>query len=250
MFLGTLVNHLPLLTRSPCGRALGVCVACIVAAGTICAPVRATDTVDAHAVDALMLRLMSAYSVPGAALALIKGRRILLEKGYGVRDLGAHAPVTTGTIFNVGSISKSFTALGIAQLVDRRKADLDTPVITYLPELRLSDSQATQTVTLRQLLSHTSGLPPDERWPGHVPASREEEMREIMTMPVTAKPGTQFQYCSRCVVLASYVLETDRGPTLGGIHAGAHFRAAGDDDRFVRPGRTGAGHRRRPAISA
>jgi CubicO group peptidase (beta-lactamase class C family) len=64
--------------------------------------------------DALMLRLMSTHNVPGAALALIKDGSIVLEKGYGFRDLAAHAPVTTATFFNIGSISKSFTALGVA----------------------------------------------------------------------------------------------------------------------------------------
>jgi Beta-lactamase len=66
-------------------------------------------------VDALMLRLMATDKVPGAALALIKDANIVLEQGYGFRDLAAAAPVTTATLFNIGSISKSFTALGLAQ---------------------------------------------------------------------------------------------------------------------------------------
>ena len=114
---------------------------------------------DFGGVDELMGRLLSAYHVPGAALALIKDGRIVLERGYGYRDLASHAPVTTATLFNIGSISKSFAALGIAQLVDGHQVDLDAPVIKYIPELRLSDPQATQAMTLRQLLSHTSGLP-------------------------------------------------------------------------------------------
>jgi CubicO group peptidase (beta-lactamase class C family) len=59
---------------------------------------------------------MSTHNVPGAALALIKDGSIVLEKGYGFRDLAADDPVTTATLFNIGSISKSFTVLGIAQL--------------------------------------------------------------------------------------------------------------------------------------
>src|SRR6187200_704524 len=98
-------------------------------------------------------------NVPGAALALIKHGDIVLEQGYGFRDLAAHAPVTTATLFNIGSISKSFTALSLAQLVDQHQVDLDAPVIRYIPDLRLSDPEATKAVTLRQLLAHTSGLP-------------------------------------------------------------------------------------------
>jgi Beta-lactamase len=76
-----------------------------------------------RAADDLMLCLMSMYNVPGTALALIKDGRIVLERGYGFRDLVTHAPVTTATLFNIGSISKSFTALGIAQLVDQHQVD-------------------------------------------------------------------------------------------------------------------------------
>jgi CubicO group peptidase (beta-lactamase class C family) len=163
------------------------------------------------AIDALMSRLISTYNVPGAALALIKDGKIVLEKGYGFRDLAARAPVTTATLFNIGSISKSFTALGIAQLIDQHHVDLDAPVIRYVPDLRLSDPKARQTVTLRQLLSHSSGLPADEQWPRQVPPTREGIVGEFANMPITAQPGTRFQYCSRCIVLAAYVLERITG---------------------------------------
>lgn len=158
------------MTRGRCDWLLTVCMLVIVVTvEAVGAPVHTEGTVDVSAVDALVLRLMSMYDVPGAALALIKGGRIVLEKGYGFRDLETHAPVTKGTLFNVGSISKSFTALGIAQLVDQHKLDLDTPVITYLPELRLSDSQATQTLTLRQLLSTPAVFLPTSSGPGSSP---------------------------------------------------------------------------------
>jgi CubicO group peptidase (beta-lactamase class C family) len=154
---------------------------------------------------------MSTHNVPGAALTLIKDGSIVLEKGYGFRDLAAHTPVTTATLFNIGSISKSFTALGVAQLVDQHQVDLDAPVTRYIPDVRLSDPQATQAVTLRQLLSHTSGLPADEQWPQQVPATRDGIVNEFASMPITAQPGTRFQYCSRCIVLAAYVLERITG---------------------------------------
>jgi CubicO group peptidase (beta-lactamase class C family) len=193
------------MNRSWCGRPLAICaVGIAVAVATLAASVLAADF---SASDALMLRLMSTHNVPGAALALIKDGSIALEKGYGFRDLAAHAPVTTATLFNIGSISKSFTALGVAQLVDQHQVDLDAPVIRYIPDLRLSDPQATQAVTLRQLLSHTSGLPADEEWPQQVPATRDGIVSEFASMPITAQPGTRFQYCSRCIVLAAYVLE-------------------------------------------
>jgi CubicO group peptidase (beta-lactamase class C family) len=107
------------MNRSWCGRPLAICAGGIaVAVVTLAASVSVADF---SAPDALMLRLMSTHNVPGAALALIKDGSIVLEKEYGFRDVAAHEPVTTATLFNVGSISKSFTALGIAQLVDQHK---------------------------------------------------------------------------------------------------------------------------------
>jgi CubicO group peptidase (beta-lactamase class C family) len=197
------------MSRSWCSRLLAVFAVCIaVAVVTTSHTVSAADFPDA---DDLMLRLMPMDNVPGVALALINDGRIVLEKGYGYRDLETQAPVTAATLFNIGSISKSFAALGIAQLVDEQQVDLDTPVIKYIPGLRLSDPQAAQAVTLRQLLSHTSGLPSDEQWPPQVPPTREGIIDEFTSMPITAQPGTRFQYCSRCIVLAAYVLERITG---------------------------------------
>ena len=165
------------------GRLLAVSAVCIaIAVVTTSESVLATDV---GAVDALMLRLMSMDNVPGAALALIKDGRIVLEKGYGFRDLATHAPITTTTLFNIGSISKSFTVLGVAQLVDQQQVELSTPVIRYIPDLRLSDPVIAQAVTLRQLLSHTSGLPADERWPHPVPP------RLLVSSPTCQSPRRQ-----------------------------------------------------------
>jgi CubicO group peptidase (beta-lactamase class C family) len=197
------------MIRHRCGHLLAICAAGIaIAAVTRSVSMSAPDF---GAADALMLRLMSAYNVPGAALALIKADKIVLERGYGFRDVEIHAPVTAATLFNIGSISKSFTALGIAQLVDQHQVDLDAPVVRYIPDLQLSNPRATETVTLRELLSHTSGLPADERWPAQVPPTRAGIVPEFSTMPITAQAGTRFQYCSRCVVLAAYVLEQITG---------------------------------------
>jgi CubicO group peptidase (beta-lactamase class C family) len=159
----------------------------------------------------LIPRLMPKENVSGAAVALIKDGRIVLAEGYGVRDTETQAPVTTATLFNIGSISKSFTALGVAQLVDQRKADLDVPVINYLPDLKLIEPGLAQTLTLRRLLSHSSGFPADEKWPQQVPSTRRGIVAEFSMMPTTAPPGVRFQYCSRCIVLAAYVLERITG---------------------------------------
>ena len=203
-------------------RASAVCVAAAVV--TMSYRLSATELPGA---DALMLPLMAMDGVPGAALALIKDGNVVLKKGYGFRDLAIPAPVTTATLFNIGSISKSFTALGIAQLVDRQRVELDAPIIKYIPDLRLSDPQVAQVVTLRQLLSHTSGLPADKQWPAQVPPTREGIVGEFATLPITAQPGTRFQYCSRCIVLAAYVLERITGQSWEGYTRAHIFEPLG-----------------------
>src|SRR6476659_1541495 len=100
--------------RRLCGHLLTISAVISVAVVTISPSLSASDF---GAVDALMLRLMSTYNVAGAALALIEDGGIVLEKGYGLRELESETLVTTATLFNIGSISKSFAALGIAQLV-------------------------------------------------------------------------------------------------------------------------------------
>src|SRR4026208_1377238 len=120
----------------PCGRVIAVCTVGIGGAvGGIWTPAPANSPLDIRSVDALMLRLMATDNVPSAALVLIQGGRVVLEKNYGFRDLTKHAPVTARALFNIGSISKSFTALAVAQLVDHHDLDLDTPIIGYVPEV-------------------------------------------------------------------------------------------------------------------
>ena len=183
-------------------------------------------------------------------LKSVKDGNIVLEKGYGFRDLAAVAPITTATLFNIGSISKSFTALGIAQLVDQHQVDLDTPVIRYIPDFRLSDPQAAEAVTLRQLLSHTSGLPADEQWPQQVPATRPAIVTEFASMPDHRAAGNtisvlQPMHCTRGVCS-----RTDHGPILGGLHADTNLCGARDDHGLIRASRAGASDRSSPTVSS
>ena len=206
------------MNRSWCGRPLAICeVGIAVAVVALAASVSAADF---SASDALMLRLMSTHNVPGAALALIKDGSVLLEKGYGFRDLAAHAPVTTATLFNIGSISKSFTALGVAQLVDQDQVDLDAPVIRYIPDLRLSDPQATQAVTLRQLLSHTSGFLRTSNGPNRY---RRPETESSANSPVFRSPPS-------------------RGHDFSTVADASYSRRASSNGSRANPGRPTRGH--------
>lgn len=98
--------------------------------------------------------------VPGAAVAVCVGDEVI-ELAHGVLNLDTGVEVTTDSLFQIGSISKTYTATLVMQLVDEGVVELDAPVRSYVPEFSVADQLATETVTVRQLLSHTSGIDGD-----------------------------------------------------------------------------------------
>lgn len=169
---------------------------------------------DAKAVDAEIDALMTRFLIPGAGLALIKDGQIIYTKGYGYSNVAKKQYVTDESTFGIGSITKSFTALAIMQLVEVGKVDLDAPVTRYLPEFRLADEVYTPLLQVRHLLTHSSGLPrADEQWAGTVPASRAQVIADMAKIKPTAKPGEVWQYCNQNFALLGAIIEKVSGMT-------------------------------------
>lgn len=114
--------------------------------------------ITAHRIDETVARAMRAFDVPGIAVGIVKDGRVVYAKGYGVREFGQKAPVDTDTLFQIGSNTKAFTAAALAILVDEGKIHWDDKVIDYLPDFRLYDAYVTREFTIRDLLTHRSGL--------------------------------------------------------------------------------------------
>ena len=110
---------------------------------------------DESAVDAAVRGEMDRMRVPGVAVAVVKGTEVLMAKGYGFANLEQRVAVSDQTMFESGSMAKQFTAAGVMALVEDGKVSLDASIRTYLREA----PAAWQGVTIRQLLSHTSGIP-------------------------------------------------------------------------------------------
>lgn len=108
--------------------------------------------------DAYVARTMREWKVPGVAIAVVRDDSIVFAKGYGVRELGKPEPVTPRTLFAIGSATKAFTATLVAMLVSEGKLRWDDPVTRYLPWFQLSDPYVTRELTLRDVLTHRSGL--------------------------------------------------------------------------------------------
>jgi len=109
-------------------------------------------------IDATVARAMKAFQIPGMAVGIIKDGKLFYAKGYGVRELGKPNQVDADTLFQIGSNTKAFTAAALALLVDEGKIHWDDKVIDYLPQFRMQDPYVTREFTIRDLLTHRSGL--------------------------------------------------------------------------------------------
>lgn len=111
-----------------------------------------------EAIDAYVEEQMRRLNMPGVSLAIVEGDRIVHLRGFGRARPNGEAP-SPQTPFFIGSLTKSFTAVAVMQLVEAGKIELDAPVQRYLPWFRVADPQATAQMTVRHLLNQTSGLP-------------------------------------------------------------------------------------------
>lgn len=145
-------------------------------------------------IDRTVRRAMKAYDIPGLSIAVVQDDRVIFERGYGVREIGSREPVTVNTLFELGSTSKAFTTALMASLVDEGKMKWDDPVRKYIPYFRLSDPCADSTVTLRDIVSHRTGLSRhDELWEA-TSWSREELVRAAGFLSMSKPIRGYYQY--------------------------------------------------------
>ncbi len=108
--------------------------------------------------DAYVARALKEFEVPGLAIAVVKDGKVAIARGYGVRKIGEAAPVNERTLFGIASNTKAFTAAALAILIDEGKIGWDDPVIKHLPGFQMYDPYVTREMTIRDLLTHRSGL--------------------------------------------------------------------------------------------
>lgn len=157
--------------------------------------------------ESLVESSMKEWKIPGLALAVIEDGEVSLLKGYGVRDLRGNEPVTADTQFLLCSITKSFTAAGLGLLVDEGRLAWSRPVREVIPEFRLHDAVATAQLTVRDLLSHLSGLPRHD-WL-HMPADlTSAQMLPLLRHLVPSRELREaFQYSNLGYMVAGIVIE-------------------------------------------
>jgi CubicO group peptidase (beta-lactamase class C family) len=164
-------------------------------------------------IDALLQKSMEAWKVPGASVAVVQGDEVVYLKGSGVRDIGTGQPVTPDTLFAIGSTTKAFTTTAIAMLVEDGKMGWDDSVRKYLPFFRLSDPLADENVTVRDLVTHGSGLNRhDMLWYGS-PWRREEIIRRIGSVKLDHSFRSKWSYQNIMYLAAGLAVGAASGST-------------------------------------
>ncbi|HEY4555974.1 MAG TPA: serine hydrolase, partial [Lysobacter sp.] len=164
--------------------------------------------------DAFVERARREFDVPGIAVAVVKDGRVVLQRGYGLRELGRPEPVDEHTLFAIASNTKAFTAAALSMLADEGRLKLDDRVIDHLPWFQMSDAYVTREMRVRDLLAHRSGLGLGAGdllyWPG-TGYSTEEVARRLRHVPLEGGFRERYAYDNILYGVAQLVIEKVAG---------------------------------------
>lgn len=177
----------------------------------------------AHPLDAARLAELERFiedarvatKVPGTAIAIVQGGKVIYEKGFGVRQVGKPAKVTPRTLFMIGSVGKSLTTLMIARLVEQGRIGWETPVVEVLPSFGLGDEATTKAVTMRHTACACTGMPRQDLemlFEGRL--SPEERLASMKAMKPTTKFGETYQYSNLMVSAGGFAAAHAHAPAL------------------------------------
>ncbi len=151
--------------------------------------------------DLVLQEIMAGWDIPGMAVGIVEGDEIVYAKGFGVQSLQTQIPVTLDSVFCIQSVSKCFVATAVMQMVERGTLDLDTPLVQTLPYFQMDDERYRQ-ITIRQMLSHTSGMPDMDEFE-YLDLVKHQEtdegaaeryVRGLSGKKLIASPGERFRY--------------------------------------------------------
>ncbi|MBY0123573.1 serine hydrolase [Bacillus sp. S/N-304-OC-R1] len=172
-------------------------------------------TINFERIDSYLEDQMDKQAIAGLAYVIVQGDKIVHSKAFGKADIGTELSVQTP--MKLASLSKSFTALAVMQLVDQGKIDLDAPVRNYIPWFQLKDNDLSKGITIRHLLNQTSGIQSDgELVLGTelLNKSQEETVRLMKRVGLSHPVGTEFEYSNLNYVSLGLVVEHVTGKSL------------------------------------
>ena len=176
------------------------------------------------------------FDVPGIAVAIVKDGRVVLEQGFGVRELGKPATVDAHTLFAIASNTKAFTAASLQQLAEAGKLKMDDRVIDHLPWFRMSDPYVTHEMRIRDLLAHRSGLSLGAGdllyWP---PTSytTKEVVERLRHVPIKNGFRSGYAYDNILFAVATLVIEQASGQTYADYVRDHIFQPVGMDESLI-----------------
>jgi CubicO group peptidase (beta-lactamase class C family) len=179
---------------------------------------------------------MQAWNIPGLALVIVKDDRVMIAKGFGVREINKPDQVDEHTLFAIGSNTKAFTATAIGLLVQEGKINWDDPVTKYIPTFKLYDANATQLITIRDLLCHRCGL---GTWAGDVlllsSYSTEEVVRRLQHIPPKYSFRAGYGYSNLMFITAGLIIEKVSGMSWDEFIQQRIFAPLGMHDSVTNP---------------
>lgn len=158
-------------------------------------------------------KTMKLYDVPGVAVGIIRDGKIFFKKGYGLANITSGQKVNTGTMFNLASVSKSFTATAVMQLAEKGLIQLDDPVSKYIPYFKLRDNRY-QAITIRMLLNHTSGIPTMYKAeygyesPEFDPQALKRYIQKLSDKTMEFNPGEKHAYSNNGFAILAALIES------------------------------------------
>jgi CubicO group peptidase (beta-lactamase class C family) len=166
-------------------------------------------------IDALVQRTLTTFDVPGIAVAVVKDGKVVHMKGYGVRSLKTGQNVDENTLFGIASNSKAFTAAALGMLMDEGKLKWDDKVIDYIPEFRMYNGYVTEEFTIRDLLTHRSGLGLGAGdlmfWPDSSNFTMKDIIHNLRYLKPTSGFRTKYDYDNLLYMVAGEVIERVSG---------------------------------------
>jgi CubicO group peptidase (beta-lactamase class C family)/D-alanyl-D-alanine dipeptidase len=161
------------------------------------------------ALEPIILHQMEEKQLPAFSIALVDGNQIVWAQGFGYQDPEHKVPATAHTVYRVGSVSKLFTDIGIMQMVEAGKINLDAPVSQYIPDFH-PNNPFKDPITLRELMSHRSGLlrePPVGNYFDPSEPTLQATVRSMNSTDLVYAPGTHLKYSNAGIAVVGYTLE-------------------------------------------
>lgn len=167
-------------------------------------------------IEKLINKQMEKGKIPGMSVVIVQGNKTIYQKGLGYSDIESKKPVTSKTLFELCSNSKSFTALGILNLQKKGRIKLNDPVTKYIPWLKMKYQGKVASITIEDLLHQTSGI--SSKTIDKIPISNddnalEETVRTLINVELDSEPGKRFQYATINYDVLGLIIEKVTGIT-------------------------------------